>query len=347
MTLTELSYYLRKALPLVLIFTLLLFIFYYSIKLIFLLSQKPVERITYINPIFDKIERPYFKEATLSAGLNFVLDTIEGKPITATDTAKVFFIPEPQPRLTYRTQLLLMAKQFGFDTNLTKYQLEGDEAVFTEGRKDLRINIKNFNFSYKYDFSSEGERFSSYTLPSNSEIENRAIDFLKSVDRYPDSLAKGETKIIYFLYQPESNLIKPTENKNEANVAEINFYSQSIDELGVVYDKFLSSPNHLIVTFDEREMKILKARISYFKKMEDQYGIYPLKTGEEAYEELVSGNGFVVANLAKGNKITLTKMFLAYYEPSFYQPYFQPVYVFVGKDDFVAYVPAVKNDYLK
>lgn len=347
MTLTELSYYLRKALPLILIFTLFLFIFYYSIKLIFLLSQKPIERTTYINPIFDKIDRPYFKEATLSANLSFVLDTIEGKPITATDTAKVFFIPEPQSRLNYRTRLFLMAKQFGFDTNLTKYELKGDEAVFIEGNKDLRINIKNFNFSYKYDFSSEEEAFSSYSLPSESEIENRAIDFLKSVDRYPDSLTKGRAKIIYFNYSPESNLIEPTENKNKANVAEIDFYSQPIDNLEVVYENFLSSPNHLIVTFNEREIKILKARISYFEKMEDQYGIYPLKTGEEAYEELVNGKGWIVSNLAKGNKITLTKMFLAYYEPSFYQPYFQPVYVFVGKDDFVAYVAAIKNDYLK
>lgn len=347
MTLTELSYYLRKALPLVVIFTLFLFIFYYSIKLFFLLSQKPVERITYINPVFDKIDRPYFKEATLSADLSFVLDTIEGKPITATDTAKVFFIPEPQTRLNYRTRLLLMAKQFGFDNNLTKYQLEEDEAVFIEGNKDLRVNIKNFNFSYKYDFSSEGEMFSSYILPSESEIENRAIGFLKSVDRYPDSLAKGEVKIIYFLYSPTSNLIQPTENKNEANIAEIDFYPQSIDELEVVYDNFLSSPNHLIVTFDKGEMKILKAKVSYFEKMKDQYGIYPLKTGEEAYQELVKGKATVVTNFAKKNKIILTQMFLAYFEPSNYQSYFQPIYVFVGKDDFVAYVPAVKNDYLK
>jgi hypothetical protein len=41
--------------------------------------------------------------------------------------------------------------------------------------------------------------------------------------------------------------------------------------------------------------------------------------------------------------ITIKKMFLAYYDPDEYQPYLQPVYVFVGDNDFVGYVPAVED----
>lgn len=347
MTLTELSYYLRKALPLVIIFTLLLFIFYYSIKLIFLLSQKPTKPTVYLNPIFDKIDPPQIKEASLSAGLQFVLDTIEGKPITATETAKIFFIPQPQSRLIYRNRILLMAKQFGFDTDITKYKLENDEAVFSDGKRSLRINIKNYNFKYEYDFSSEEQIFFQKNLPSQNEIQNQAIDFLKKLDRYPEQLARGETKIHYFVYTAENNFITPTTKKDEANLVEINFFPQAVDDFLVVYETFVSSPNHIIATFYKGKIKVLKARITYFEKNKDQFGIYPLKTGDQAYEELTSGKGLIISNLAKDNKIVLTKMFLAYFEPSFYQPYFQPVYVFVGKDDFVAYIPAVRNDYLK
>jgi hypothetical protein len=39
-------------------------------------------------------------------------------------------------------------------------------------------------------------------------------------------------------------------------------------------------------------------------------------------------------------------MFLAYYDPDIYQEYLQPVYVFVGEPNFIAYVPAISNEYL-
>lgn len=39
-------------------------------------------------------------------------------------------------------------------------------------------------------------------------------------------------------------------------------------------------------------------------------------------------------------------MFLGYFDPDVYQEYLQPVYVFIGDDDFVSYVPAVSGEYL-
>jgi len=37
---------------------------------------------------------------------------------------------------------------------------------------------------------------------------------------------------------------------------------------------------------------------------------------------------------------------LVYLDPDFYQPYLQPVYLFLGEDQFVAYVPAVSTNHL-
>lgn len=346
MTLTELSYYVRKAAPLLLIFTLILFIFYYSIKLIFLLTEKPKTPNLLINPIFDKIEKPILKQATLSGGLSYILDNIEGKPVTATLAAKVFFVPEPQARLTYRSRILLMAKQFGFDTDITKYKLINDEAFFSDSDKKLSINIKNYNFQYEYDFGQHKEIFIQATLPQEKDIEQKTIDFLKSIDRYPEDLAKGKINILYFNYQSENNSISPSSFEN-ANIVELDFFPQDVDKYPVFYEKFQTSPNHVIATFINSEIKILKAKISYFEKTYDQYGVYPLKTGDQAYEELISGKGLIITNESKEKQITINKMFLSYLDLESYFPYFQPVYVFLGSDNFVAYVFAVSNDYLK
>jgi hypothetical protein len=39
-------------------------------------------------------------------------------------------------------------------------------------------------------------------------------------------------------------------------------------------------------------------------------------------------------------------MSLVYLDPDFYQPYLQPVYLFIGEDNFSAFVPAVSFEYL-
>lgn len=346
MTLTELSYYVRKAAPLLIIFTLILFIFYYSIKLIFLLTEKPKTPSLLINPLFDKIEKPELKQAIPSGGFSYILDNIEGKPVTATLAAKVFFIPEPQSRLTYRSRILLMAKQFGFNTDITKYKLINDEAFFSDNDKKLYINIKNYNFQYEYDFGQHQEIFTQAVLPQEKDIEQKTIEFLKSIDRYPDDLAKGKINFLYFNYISANNSISPSSFK-DANIVELDFFPQAVDNYPVFYEKFQSSPNHVIATFINGEIKILKAKIAYFEKVYDQFGVYPLKTGDQAYEELISGKGLIISNETNKKQITINKMFLSYLDLESYFPYFQPVYVFLGADNFVAYVFAVSNDYLK
>jgi len=347
MTLTELSYYSRRAVPLVIIFFLIILIFYYSIKLIFLISKKPEQATISLNPLFGKIETPVIKEATLSSGLRFTLDTIEGKPITATEAAYVYFIPQPQPKLGYRSQILLMARQFGFDTTTTKYRLENNLALFDDGKKKLSINIANYNFDFEYNFSADDELFKKAVLISESEIKNRVVDFLKSIDRYPEELAKGRVNLIYLYYQPEDKSVRKADENHPPNLVEIDFYRADIEGIPVVTSRYNVSPNYVIVTFVEGEMKVVKAKIAFYEKYEEEVGIYPLKSGDEAYQELVSGKGWVIANPNQKNEIIIKKMYLAYLDLDEYQKYLQPVYVFVGKDDFVAYVFAVSKDYLK
>ena len=91
MTLTEISYYSRKALPFVIIFFLVLLIMFYGIKLLLITFNKPTEDKTQLNTIFNKIDRLDISNSTPSASLNFVLDSIEGEPITSTKSAGVFF----------------------------------------------------------------------------------------------------------------------------------------------------------------------------------------------------------------------------------------------------------------
>jgi hypothetical protein len=346
MTLTELSYYSRKFLPLGMIGFLLFLIFFYLIKLMLLLYVPAPKSVVTINPIFQKISPVKVENASSSAGINFILDTIEGRPITATEEAQVFFLPQPIAKLNYRQKIYLMAKNFGFDTELTKHQLNGKIATFSDGQRKLEIDITNYNFFYDYQFASQSSLFQQTIIPPPKEIENKAISFLKSVSRYPEELSVGRTNILYFYYQPDLNTFSVVEKPQLANAVEIDFFRPNIGDFSFISPKFPNSHNFVLMVFYPESFKVLRAQIKFFEKSADQVGIYPVKTGDLAWEELTKGKGIVLANPKNQKDITIKSMVFSYLDPDFYQPYLQPVYLFLGEDNFAAYVPAVSSDYL-
>lgn len=348
MTLTELSYYTRKSAPFLILFGLIFLIIFYSFKLLFIVleSSKPKPIIT--KTIFGKISQPLINNATSSAGFNFTLDNIEGTPVTATETAKIYFLPKPTTRFGYREKIYLMAKTFGFDTEVIKHKLEDNLASFFDGKRTLTIDIGNFNFKYEETFDSTDSALlakSSYYIPSKKEIENKAIDFLKTIGRYPDELAKGEVEIIYLKYDPQYQSYVNVNNKNEANLVEVDFYRLAIDDIPITTPRFFKSQNYIVFLFQEGGFKVVKSQIAFYEKSETQIGIYPVKSGEEAWQELVSGKAMVVSAREGIKNITIKDMKFYYLDPDIYQPYLQPVYVFYDDKDFVAYVSAVKNEY--
>ena len=297
----------------------------------------------YFNKSLGNISPPEIPQSTTSAGLKFTLDTIEGSPVTATETARVFFLPQFNPRFGYREKIYLIARSFGFDTEVIKHKLVDKLATFSDEEKTLSIDISNFNF--KFDRKVDNELFSSsqLTIPSKTEIENKAIDFLKKIGRYPDELGKGTTKIIYLKYNPGNQNFINVDLRNQAQLVEIDFYRPNVDDFSIVTPKFFTSQNYVVMLFQGADYQIIKSQIAFFEKSEEQVGTYLLKTGEEAWSELNNGLGFVVSGTSGQKNILIKDMKLRYLDPDIYQNYLQPVHVFLGEGNFVGYVPAVKN----
>jgi hypothetical protein len=346
MSLTELSYYVRRAMPFVVLFGLVFFIIFYSIKLYFIYVESQRSNITYTKITFGKIEPPSLDEATSSAGFDFTLDTIEGVPVTATSAATVYFIPEIPTRFGYREKIYLMAKTFGYDTETIKHRLDDKIATFEGDGTKLTIDIGNFNFKYSNDIIETESLVTGSITMSKTNTINKAIDFLKNTGRYPDELSRGTTNLIYLKYDPTHGDFVNVQRASEASAVEVDFYGPTVQGLSITTPKFFNSHNYVIMNFKDGEPNVIRAQIAFFEKSEEQIGVYPLKTGEEAWMKLKAGQGRIVAGKAGTKAITIKKMFTAYLDPSVYQTYFQPVYVFLGDDDFVAYVTAVKDEYL-
>lgn len=350
MSLTELSYYFRKMAPFAILSVIVVFILYYSIQLVVLLVQlnKPPEAAPglAIDTIFNQITPPEIRESTPSANYTFTLDTIEGVPVTEAETAKVFYLPEANATLGFRENIYLMAKTLGFDTELTKYRLQGSSAVFADNQQKLTIDIKNYNFDYEYNqLSQEADRLADARIPSEGQILNAARDVLKNVGRYPEEIARGKTNIIYLAFNPETEQLQVVNSPDLANMVEVDFYRPNIGEIPVVAPRYFNSQNYVIMLFDSKGYKVIRSKIRFFEASTAQVGVYPLKSGDDAWRELNEGKGMVVSAPEGATNISIKRMFLGYLDPDIYQSYLQPVYVFLG-ENFAAYVPAVSNEWM-
>lgn len=343
MTLTELSYYFRKFLPYFVLFSLIFLIFFYSIKLTLIYLKSNQESVVETNLIFGKISPPEIPQSITSVGFKFTLDTIEGAPVTATETAKIFFLPKFNPRFGYSEKIYLIARSFGFDTTVVKHQLNDKIASFIDNKKTLKIDVSNFNFEFDRKIDDALLTNLELNIPSEIEIQNKAIDFLKKIGRYPDELAKGSTKVTYLKYNIGNANFINVERPDMAQLVEVDFQRPDIDNFDAVTPRFFTSQNYVIMLFEGKDYTIIKSQVAFFEKSDDQVGIYPIKTGDQAWAELNNGHGMVVAGTKDQKNIVIKSMKLGYLDPDIYQNYLQPVYVFLGEENFAAYVPAVKE----
>lgn len=286
------------------------------------------------------------KDATTSAGFSFTLDTVAGQPITATETAQVFLFPPSKFQFDYLPKVYLMAKMLGFDTEIVKHKLINNEAVFQDGTQRLAVDINTYNFRYDYDFRKDPGLVETAMTPDIESSKNTAINFLKSIDRYPTELALGDITFIHMFYDKTSSSAGVIANPQESNMIEVDFYRQKVNQYLPMSPTYFNSQNYVMLMPNKYGTKVVSAQVKFFETSPTEIGVYPLISGQRAYEMLLAGKGILVSGGTDKQNISVKSMTLGYFDPDVYQDYYQPIYVFSGDNNFVSYVPAVSEKWL-
>ncbi len=241
-----------------------------------------------------------------------------------------------------------MARTVGFDPEAEKYTLDEFTATYENVERKLVVDITNFNFTYESFFEDKPMLFENTIIPEASKISEAAKAFLRQMDAYYDVFAQGDEKIILLHFDDIQNELKVVENPVDANVVEVLFTPSAINgSVPMVPPSFYKSQNYVIMIFKPEENIVIKAQVKHFPiDMASGYE-YPIKEGLQAWDELLAGKGAIVSAGQNTNKIIIRDMFLGYYYPDTYQPYLQPVFVFLGDNNFAAYVDAVQDEYIK
>lgn len=341
--LTQTAYLTRKAIK------------YGAFFLVFLLIFRIVWGISV--SLFRKVKPPAPPPPTVSFGnlpaikfpekkelpeLSYALETIEGSLPKLESVSKVYFIPKKSATLFSLEKVKEIAKKMGFKGE--PQQLSPRKVLFQTNKTPnttLEIDIITNNFKLDYDFVSDQQILAEKKLPTDAQAVSEAKNFLTRAELLTSDLAEGTGKVSYWkLVAPN---LTAAISLSEADFVRVDLFRKDINGLAVLSPNPKKSQVFFLISGSRDQAKrIVKAEYTHSPVDEGLSGTYPLKSSNTAWQELLSG-GAHVANLGdnQGGKITIRKIYLAYFEPGEQQDFFQPIFVFEGDKDFYAYVPAV------
>lgn len=348
-SLTETAYYTRKVLKYGTI-SLLVFLI---LRLIFSLSVGYWKKTHPAPPpaptaCFGKIPAIKFPDKGTNPPFYPRLETIENKLPQYANVANVYFMPRQTINLFSQERSRTWAKQLGFSGEPEKTD-EYNYFYKTEGLPytSLKTNIITKNFSLFYDYQNDFTLAGTKNAPGENQAISEAKNFLQKAESLSADLAVGTQKVLFFKFSPPNlERVDPALASVEADFALVNFYRKNLEDLKIVSpDPLKSLVSVLISGSPEKQKRIIEVNFTHFPIDESHVCSYPLKTTDQAWQELKNNQAFL-ANFGQNydGQVVIRNIYLAYFDPPEETNYLQPVFVFEGDRDFVAYVPALTNE---
>lgn len=344
-TLTETAYQTRKAIN----WTILAIIAYIILRILW--SIFLAVWLTVFPPkapppthTFGKLPALQFPASTgtPSGTLTFQLETIEGTVPKASESAIVFFMPKLAPNLLALTKATEFAKRLEFikePVQETKYIYRFDDAE-TQLRK-LRYDIVSKNFILRYLYERDMAVFSERNVPIADAARMEAKNILQTYGLYEKDIEKGKS-LVQFLKLSGDTLTQTT-SQSQADAVRVDFFRAAVAATQIVTPYPGEGPISFVFS-GSRDIKkrVLQFAYTFWPIDYQTTATYGLKPGSAAWTELQNNQGYIVRYPKKSTTVAVVrKVYLAYYDSMEPQTYLQPVFVFEGDDDFLAYVPAV------
>ena len=210
---------------------------------------------------------------------------------------------------------------------------------FQDQDKSLTVDLDSGNFKYINTASSSAQ-----TVNNDDQTLIRNFNnILNALIGSKDGLDKGRNGVIY-LQNIDGKLI-PTNARADANLAQISIWPNSIDDKAIyTSQKDKSLINTVVFNSADNINDYFNLNFINWSIDTTTFATYPAKSPDEALQNLQSGKGILISQPQK-SQASITSITLGYYLSENYTPYLQPIYIFTGPD-FVAYVPAVTDQYL-
>ena len=277
--------------------------------------------------------------------LSYSLDTLTGFLPNFSDRAKVYRITSEPPTLLGLDKTREKVSEIGFKSDGT--QVAEDTYQWVDQGQSLQRKITMNIFSSDFNLSSPYLVTPSLLTFSGLDEKNSAIKiaetFLSDMSLSPKDIDQKKTKITS--YSIERSMLIPTSKISNTKIVKVDFFQKDLDSLPIYYDKGTSSTIDFLIGKENKELKVVEARF-FHKNISETASTYAIKTASEAFSELQKGKAYIANKPINTVEFTINKIFLGYYIGEDQQEFLMPVVVFEGNNDFVAYVSAVKDEWI-
>jgi len=302
---------------------------------------------------FGVLPYPDFPQTSVSSSnFSYLLDTTTGGLPKLGEAGfekliKVYFIIKPYATLLSPDKVMTLAEKFGL---LSPPQILSETSYqFADEDKNLRVDLDSGNFTYIKEYVKEATLSGELSIDDDNRViddDNKLVsDFKKILDNLgilKEELKSGRTKVVPL--KSDGAVFIPTDLRTEAEALQISLWPTSIDKKSIFTPDFNESLVTAVVQKSADNLQnYLSLDFTFWQIDQSIFATYPLKSTEEAFENLKSGKGIVILEPGKP-QVSITSIYLGYYLSKNYTPYLQPIYVFEGPK-FAAYVAAIRDQF--
>lgn len=219
----------------------------------------------------------------------------------------------------------------------------------------LKMNIVNGQFVLTRKWQNKPNLAMLADFKSENDVSKRAESILRQAELDKKDVLESES-LTYL--KVNGDILAEALSLSEADFVQVDFNRNNVEEIEEETEKVLSSypfyqtePEkgliRMILTGSkEADEKAIYLENNYREINYERFSTYPIKTGKQAWSELEAGEGYVTNNSPKEGNTKIRRIFLAYYDGD-NEKYSMPIYVFLGDQNFVAYVSAVDAEWVK
>jgi hypothetical protein len=265
-----------------------------------------------------------------SSNFSYSLDTVTGGFPQMPKLVKVYFIPQNKVSFLAPEKSQALAQSLGF--------LQGPQILsetrykFTDQYQgNLIIDLTTGNFNFQRQVATDSAKLQETPLTDQAKLVVEFKDFLQQKGLLPEELKNGRSAVIY----------GQTQN-SASESAQVSVWPEDFEGLPIVTASFKTGlVTGLAKNLADEFGNFTKLDYIFWPIDKTTFSTYQIKTPEEAFKDLQSGKGFVALEPPTA-KVSISSVYLAYFQSEEYSPYLKPVYVFEGPS-FAALVEALSE----
>lgn len=279
--------------------------------------------------------------------IEFRLETISGSVPTPSYKANVYFMPITRPNLLGLEKGTETAASLGFlfePEALTERLYRFSRTTPIPSRLDF--DIVTGNFKMKVDWYEREDFLKDTFLQTEQQALIEVRNYLNKADLLATDVEQGENMVSYLAAKGKGYRVVPS--LSEADFVQVDLFRKEVEEdvPNITPTKNKGIIRVILSGSRTQNERAVQVEYDYFPVDKESVESYPIKTGPQAWDELVAGGGYIISSPGEG-MVTVRKTYLGFYDSFDPQNYFQPVYVFEGDGDFKAIVPAVDQAWVQ